>query len=197
MTIQPRVPARRIVPQFASKLVSWLRRWMTPHATERNEVFRERTLRGMVLVTFFSVVVISILAVAIGIGSRLTAWFLFGPFLVGTIIALVKRRILLAGWIMIGLFMAYSASNTLQAGYWAPGAMLFFVLGLVLGVILLPPSSARIIPLIVILLYGGVTFWMDARGVVNPLANGNTVVGAPVPAAVAGRLGQRDSAGEG
>lgn len=184
MTIQPRVPSRHIVPKIAAKVVGWLRRWMTPHATEHNEAFRERTLRGMVLITFFSTVIVSLIAIAVGAASRLTVWFFLIPFLVGTAIALVRKRIHLAGWIMVALFTSFSVIFTLQSGYWAPGAMLFFVLGLVLGVILLPPSSARIIPLIVIALYAGVTFWMAARGVVNPLANGNTVVGAPVPAAV-------------
>ena len=184
MTIHPRSSSRRIIPQFSSTPGRWLRRWMTPLTTERNEGFRERTLRGMVLATFFSVVIISIIAVAVGAGFRLAVWLIIFPFLVGTSFALVQGRTHLAGWLMIALFMAFSVSNMLQVGYWAPGAMLFFVLALVLGVILLPPSSARTIPLIVILLYTGVTFWMAARGVVNPLANGNTVVGAPIPASI-------------
>lgn len=148
-------------------------KWFTLRSVDRDERFRERTIRGIMLILAFAAIVIGANVIALGAFNRLsqTATLFFGALL---IMAIVNRgHILFAGWATVALAMIYAVFSLIQVGYWAPGVVIALTLGLLQGIILVPLKSARYLPFIIVFLYTAATFWLDKQGVHSPLPDNN------------------------
>ncbi|MEO8609550.1 MAG: ATP-binding protein [Chloroflexota bacterium] len=157
------------LPGFTFPLWYNLQRWLKPRATDRDIAFRERTIRGMVLILFFAAIVLAVVMLAIGAPQRLIQSFLISSLAFVAGIAVHKGRVYLAGWIMVGLVSTVFISGLLQAGYWVPGVYSTSILTLLFAAVLLPLESARKIPFILIVIYVASAFWMQAHGRTSPL----------------------------
>jgi signal transduction histidine kinase len=155
------------------RVKSLWKNWITPRATERDEAFRERTIRGMIVILVVILVIMTVMFVVVGTPYRLGTPLAAVLFLVAAGIAVHKRRVGLAGWLLVLLIVVIAIFAILQVGYWQPSIPGIFATALLLGAVLLPPSSAAALPFLLMLLYAGLALWLDSRGAVSPFPPGN------------------------
>jgi signal transduction histidine kinase len=171
------------LPGFTLPLWQKVKRWLKPRATDRDTAFRERTIRGMVLILFFVGIALSVIFVAIGAPQRLFQQVIITLAATVAGIAVHKGRVYLAGWILVALLITYIIFSLVQAGYWVPGVFATSILALLFAAVLLPLASARKIPLLLIVIYTGAAFWMHANGKTSPLDT-STGFGVPLTSSI-------------
>lgn len=143
---------------------------MQPLATDPDEAFLERTIRGLlVALTIFGLglFVLYVLADSLWRYAQPTL-FLLGLAL--ATIALQRRRLLQASWLIVGVSCWMALSSIVQIGYWATGAYIGSFLMVVTGAILLPKSHARWIPYLTIFGYMLAVIIQYSAGVYPPSA---------------------------
>lgn len=149
-------------------------KWLTPKATDREARFRERTIRGAIVI--MTIVAVSLLFLQLSLGSINRAYqsvVMLGFVAVATW-AVNKQRLIIASWSLVSLAIVYFVSTEVQAGYWLPGTFIAVVAALLLGAMLLPPRGAITLPVILTVLYAAGAFWANDHGVVSPLSPDNS-----------------------
>jgi PAS domain S-box-containing protein len=164
-------------------LVRTWQKWITPRSVDQDERFRERTIRGMVVIWLAVLVVLAILLIVLDSLWRVNQLVAVFLLTVAAAVTVSKGHLRLAGWLLVLQSLVYAIFSMFQVGYWAPGTFATNILALLLGAMLLPATSARIIPFMLIAIYTGISLWLDAHGFISPLPPSNPF-SAPIPASV-------------
>ncbi len=152
----------------SKSITKYLQRWFQVHSTDREEQFRERTIRGSIIVLIVVAIAVAANSVLLGAEHLLYLPLIILAFTVLAALAVHKGRIQMAGWLLVALAISYQVANELQQGYWVPGTYVVAVLALLLGAILLPFQRVAMIPFVLVILYIAAAFWADAHGAISP-----------------------------
>ncbi len=148
-------------------LAGW-KQWLTPRSTDRDEQFRERTIRGSIIVLAVVALGLAALAVSLGNLNRLYQPVIVLVFVALAVLFVRKGRMVMAGWTLVLLGICFTVATELQSGYWLPGTFVAGVVSLLLGAMLLPLHSAAKIPFILVILYAIAGLWARAHGAISP-----------------------------
>src|SRR5258707_348337 len=147
---------------------AWLRdlwkKWITPRSTNRDDAFRERTIRGMIPVLAFVVGAGGLMIAASGQTAILVIIAGMGMILAAAAFAIAHQKINLAAVLLV-LFPALAAVGSLvSSGYWSPAGIVMSYLTVLFGAIVLPRSVTFLLPITMLIVYGAIAFEVDAHG---------------------------------
>src|SRR5258708_5007387 len=161
-----------VISPLHQVLALW-NKWVTQRSVERDEQFRERTIRGSIVVILVGALAIAVLFVLTAQANRLYQPVILMFFSIVAAWAVQRRRLLVAGWALVLLGIVFAVTTELQSGYWLPGTFVAGVLALLLGAMLVPLRSAARIPFILVILYTTAAVWAGSHGAVSPFPSGN------------------------
>jgi signal transduction histidine kinase len=170
-------PRSTVVTQLA---IQW-KKWITPRATDPDDAFRERTIRGMVPILAFVVVGSGIVLSNLEEGRVLFIVLGMGVILVAAAVAISRHHLNLAA-VLLFLFPVFaSAASLLSSGYWSFAGIVTAYVSVVFGAIILPRRVMPFLLIGMIVGYALVAFVVDARGLKSPYPPDNTF-GTPIGA---------------
>jgi signal transduction histidine kinase len=144
--------------------------WLTPRATNRDERFRERTIRGTAILMAFIALTLGIMFIAFQTPQRVPQALLMLAICGAALVAIHKGHAQIAGWLVISIGITFSMTTQLQVGYWATGTIAASILTLITSSLLLPPRAARLTPVLLTVIYTILAFWVESRGIISPLS---------------------------
>ncbi len=127
-------------------LARQIRRWLEPRSTNRDEAFRERTIRATVSIAL----VLTLLTWITSVVVFKTPWTLIsypasdtlGLILsIASAIAVARGRIVLSGWLLIALGLSSAAGIALIDSYKMPSIMPLFALTVTMAAVVLPRNT--------------------------------------------------------
>lgn len=140
---------RRLYPA----LVARRRAWFTPRATHFDAAFRERSTRNLIVIlALITGGHIVYYALNNDVGRFIQPLGMFA-WLSLAAVAIQRQRMLVAGWSLVAVCYWLGMLATLQAGYWAFGAYLGFLLMVIVATFVLPTRPARRISYLAIWTY--------------------------------------------
>jgi two-component system, sensor histidine kinase len=120
--------------------------WFTPRTTEPNLIFREKTGRALIAVTLVLVVASLFTSLLLfnapwKLVSYPTAELVAGALLVASFIALQRRQVTTAGYILVAAFMWFSAFIPLVDTATGTSSVNYYVISLVIVALVLPRKA--------------------------------------------------------
>jgi signal transduction histidine kinase len=135
-----------------------LRTWFKPRSDNRDEAFRETTIRAVSAIMVV-ISILSLIASVVVFGNRfapvsyptiLTLWFILS---LASAYAVVRRRILLAGWFLIAAVLETSYGAILISGYYTEIAASAFMVSVLMTGLVLPRNVLIPQSLVIIAVY--------------------------------------------
>jgi signal transduction histidine kinase len=140
------------------------KRWFTARATDPNEAFRERTIRGMIplLVGFFLVTIIFLLVTGQSANSKIIIGI--GLVISASAIAVAFNRINIAA-LLVFMFPVIAAIGSLSTwGYLSTAGIVLSYFSVLFGAIVLSRRITTFLPVGMIIIYGLIAKSVSANG---------------------------------
>jgi signal transduction histidine kinase len=158
------------------------KRWVEPRATNRDEAFRERTIRitsgALVILGVFNIFVTRVIYAQpwtlLSISTLIVIAFLLS---LGSCVAVAHGRVDLAGWLLVGIFLGAAAGVNLIVGYWLGSlSMATYMLAVLVAALVLNRSMLLPVTVGSLASLAIVALVQDATLAV-PTTTGNTAMG--------------------
>lgn len=152
-----------------SSVVQRARRWLQPRSANREEAFRERTIRVTAGVAF----ILGVLSLVASVFIFQSPWELISyPTVVAFIVVLTlasaisvsRGRITEAGWLLVITLILGGCGVTLIDGFWGPMTMPTFMLSSLIAALVLPRSLIWPVALSSLSLYTIIALIEDSMG---------------------------------
>jgi signal transduction histidine kinase len=146
---------------FPDLLLRQLRLWLEPRSTNRDEAFRERTIRATVSIAL----ALTGLTWMVSVLVFRAQWNLISYPTVDAVgfalsaaaaLAVIRRQIVLAGWLLIALALSAASGIALIETFRTPSAMPLFMLTVTMAAVVLPRNTILPIGLASTALYAAV-----------------------------------------
>jgi signal transduction histidine kinase len=131
---------------FPDLLLRQLRLWLEPRSTNRDEAFRERTIRATVSIAL----ALTGLTWMVSVLVFRAQWNLISYPTVDAIgfalsaaaaLAVIRRQIVLAGWLLIALALSAASGIALVESFRTPSAVPLFMLTVTMAAVVLPRNT--------------------------------------------------------
>ena len=149
-----------IVPSasIAARVRGLWSRWITPRSTNRNDAFRERTVRGMIPILAFFVIGGAIALTASNQTDILPIIAAMGVVICGSALAITRQKLDLAATLLF-LFPVVAAVGSLaSSGYLSTAGIVMSYFSVLFGAIVLSRSITPFLPIAMIIIYGIIAF---------------------------------------
>jgi len=150
-----------VQPNIVKRL--W-KQWFTLHSTDRNQRFRERTIRGMVPILAFMVAAGSILVTFGNEPQALPILAGMGIVVLAAALAIGTRRLDLAAFLLFLFPVVAAIGSLLSSGYLSTAGIVMSYFAVVFGAIILPRRVTIFLPIGMIVIYGLLAFNVGQNG---------------------------------
>ncbi|MEO8392431.1 MAG: ATP-binding protein [Chloroflexota bacterium] len=140
------------------------KQWFALHSTDREQRFRERTVRGMVPILALMVAAGSIL---VTVGNELQALPILGGMgivVIAAALAIVTRRLNLAAFLLFLFPVVAAIGSLLSSGYLSTAGIVMSYFAVLFGAIVLPRRVTPFLPIGMIVIYGLIAFNVGQNG---------------------------------
>lgn len=145
------------IPKFGWSPIKFLRWWLSPRSTERDERFRERALRITVLLLLLTTLANTPFLITPQTTFTLDRFLsnimlIVGAFLLlgGATWLIQKQHYIAAAWILLSILLVVFLQSGIGQGMWLGSTIALLGLTLVYGQIILPQRHSRYIIIIII-----------------------------------------------
>ena len=142
-------------------LLRYARLWLQPRSTNRDEAFRERTIRTTVTIALIltgltwitSIVFFKAKWAIISYPTNDTVGFVLA---IASAVAVARRRVLVAGWLLVALGIASASGIALIETYKTPFIVPMFMVTVAIAALVLPRNTIIPLTLISSLIFGAI-----------------------------------------
>jgi signal transduction histidine kinase len=162
-------------------LVQLGRRWLQPRSTNRDEAFRERTIRATVSIAGIGSVLALVASSVIfqnewRLVSYPTLIAIWAVLSVASAVAVHNGRVTQAGWLLVLTLIVGACGVTIIDGFWETNVTPAFMLTVLLTALVLPRSTILPVSLVSLCLFSLIAVLEDASGRTGPTRGTTPVV---------------------
>ncbi len=159
-------PTNSSQPRFTliNRVSNRWKKWITPRSTDREEAFRERTIRAAIpicAIFLLLVVIEELFLFNYSILDFIIPQGFFTLFLLGSYLAVVRRRLVPAGYFLLFIWILGTFVSMQMWGYESPMSIFSPIFAVVFAALILPRSHVIRVTIIMLVFFTANTLWQS------------------------------------